>query len=82
MNGTIHFHFAHCIDYLRQYLMCHSDLTLKASRETLYFTKNHEHQCRDFDALHGWVKRNAWPGFLEYFAENESRRDELRMVNS
>ncbi|KAH8662399.1 hypothetical protein BX600DRAFT_498936 [Xylariales sp. PMI_506] len=65
------YHTAHCIDYLRQYLMCHSDISLKASPDSLYFTENPEHQCRDFDAIHKWVNAHAWSGFRDWFAENK-----------
>lgn len=59
-------HTLHCIDYLRQYITCHSDLMLKASKDLTSFTKNNEHYCRDFGAVMSWVEEHSWSGYREW----------------
>lgn len=52
-------HASHCIDYLRQSLMCHGDLTpiyFKWSDEAGLFVSQQESimQCRSWDAIVAW----------------------------
>lgn len=51
----------HCIDYLRQAIMCHGDvtpITFKFNAEIDGYLAQHttEHQCRNFDAIFKWAK--------------------------
>lgn len=53
-------HIMHCVDYLRQAIMCTGDLTLVSSGSDLEFEKGPERQCRDFHAIGDWVRRWRW----------------------
>ena len=51
----------HCIDYLRQVIMCHGDITpitFEWSNERSNYLARHgtEHQCRNFDAIFYWAQ--------------------------
>ncbi|KAE8380419.1 hypothetical protein BDV26DRAFT_290346 [Aspergillus bertholletiae] len=53
-------HIDHCIEMLRQFLMCHADTNLVsanwvAGREKPYPNFNTKHTCRDFDAIVDWA---------------------------
>jgi hypothetical protein len=48
-------HTFHCIDYLRQALICQSDMTLVSTDNDLEFDHAPPRQCRDFDAVRQWV---------------------------
>lgn len=57
-------HFMHCIDSLRQTLMCFSDVTPIPFMwdEKVGHVQHHEtiyHTCRDFDAIRSWALDNA-----------------------
>jgi len=51
-------HVQHCLDLLRQTLMCHADTTVEAvdqvSRGVTGFGV--EHQCRNFEQLKHWTE--------------------------
>jgi hypothetical protein len=54
-------HISHCIDSIRQSLMCSSDISLIVWRwnETAQRMKVHgdiAHSCRNFDAIRQWAK--------------------------
>jgi hypothetical protein len=55
----------HCIDHLRQSLMCTGDMTLIKTfwiekRQRIMADFNNDHMCRNFDALKSWSRsRNA-----------------------
>lgn len=53
-------HTLHCIDYLRQAIVCAGDMTLVNTGEDLEFDHGPPRMCRDFDAVKEWVERNAW----------------------
>jgi hypothetical protein len=54
---------AHCLDYLRQVLMCNADYTVFG----FYFVKDHstgmnfntEHKCKNYDDILAWAE-NYW----------------------
>ncbi|CEJ81371.1 hypothetical protein VHEMI01501 [[Torrubiella] hemipterigena] len=63
-------HLDHCIDVIRQSLMCNADVT------PLTFTRDSRdgvarevaeviHQCRDFDAIRDWAATRAMPGMWD-----------------
>lgn len=63
-HHTIHtgrVHLDHCIDQIRQALMCHSDLTpvpmmpVEGMPDT-FLGNGEAHTCRDFDAIWKWVE--------------------------
>jgi len=49
----------HCIDLLRQTLMCSPDLTVEVKNETLGGVTGFGtvHQCRNWDQLTGWMEK-------------------------
>ncbi|KAI1453925.1 hypothetical protein F4805DRAFT_354269 [Annulohypoxylon moriforme] len=54
-------HNDHCIDYLRQAIMCHGDITpitFEWISEINGYIAHHstEHQCRNFEAIYNWAK--------------------------
>ena len=56
-------HLEHCIDDLRQSLMCSSDITplpwtwVEADQESKEVAEV-VHTCRNFEAIRGWAKEN------------------------
>ncbi|KAK3690281.1 hypothetical protein B0T22DRAFT_379654, partial [Podospora appendiculata] len=60
-------HTDHCIDYLRQAIMCHGDLTpitFEWIPEISGYIAHHstEHQCRDFESIFEWAERRGAHG--------------------
>ena len=58
----------HCIDYLRQVVMCHGDLTpitFEWISEINGYIAHHstEHRCRDFNVIYGWAEGRNTSGF-------------------
>lgn len=68
LNGDVH--LGHCVDQIRQALMCHADLTpvpmkpVEGNEDTL-LGNGEMHTCRDFDAIWGWVEGRSrrWKAF-------------------
>ncbi|KAK9771978.1 putative Cyclochlorotine biosynthesis protein O [Seiridium cardinale] len=61
-------HFDHCIDYLRQVIMCHGDITpitFEWNTELNTYLAHHstEHVCRNFEALFHWAHSRAAEDF-------------------
>lgn len=68
-------HSAHCIDYLRQAAMCHSDISV-----TTYYWRDDDifpvadfsspKACANWDAVADWQKERLWdplqPGYLQH----------------
>lgn len=56
-------HFRHCIDLLRQSLMCQPDMTIETKNETIGGVTGFgtEHVCKDWDALVKWTSK--WEGY-------------------
>ena len=50
-------HVRHCIDLLRQSLMCHADTTLEAKDESVNGVTGFgiEHRCKDWNQLVEWT---------------------------
>lgn len=48
-------HTLHCIDYLRQTLLCQADLTLVPPSSDLNFETAPPRMCRDWHAVERWV---------------------------
>jgi len=53
-------HTLHCVDYLRQAVMCNGDLTLVSTGEDLEFDHSPPRKCRDFGAISDWVLEKKW----------------------
>jgi hypothetical protein len=56
-------HIRHCIDLLRQSLMCNPDLTIEVKNDTVGGVTGFGtmHSCQDWNQLTGWVSQ--WEGF-------------------
>lgn len=68
-----HTHIAHCIDIIRQSLMCASDITVYTWqwREDLGYYANqvkNPHVCRNFDALREWSRVNTERVEFDYYS--------------
>lgn len=52
-------HIRHCIDLLRQSLMCQPDTTVELKNEEIGGVTGFgtEHQCKDWDQLIKWTER-------------------------
>lgn len=53
-------HVLHCIDYIRQGIICHADLTLVDTSEDHSSIGSTARKCRDFSAVERWVRQYAW----------------------
>ncbi|KAK6535803.1 hypothetical protein TWF281_000054 [Arthrobotrys megalospora] len=68
-------HIAHCLDIIRQSLMCSVSVDLISSnwvetQKSPYPDFNVAHQCRDFDAIMGWAqKQQSDARYLERVAD-------------
>lgn len=66
-NETTH-HIKHCLDYLRQAVMCHADTTMEYREEDketrqLGTSGYSAHRCRDFRAAHDFAEEwRVWDG--------------------
>lgn len=58
-------HLDHCVDQIRQALMCHADLTpvpmipVEGGPEGAILGNGEIHTCRDFDAIWEWVEERG-----------------------
>lgn len=51
------YHAAHCFEYLRNQIMCMSDMTLEGSESVLDATGNGQaHMCRNRDEAISWIE--------------------------
>ena len=52
-------HVRHCVDYLRQSLMCHADTTLEVEYEAVGGIRRFgvRHECVDWAGLIAWTGR-------------------------
>lgn len=49
-------HTLHCLDYIREQLMCNADLTLQGTDDLLHFNKTSGHVCRSWESIMRWSK--------------------------
>ncbi|KAK4444366.1 hypothetical protein QBC34DRAFT_360343 [Podospora aff. communis PSN243] len=59
-HHNTYIHREHCIDHIRQMLMCHGDMTLIPTEWTGFLGRNYvnsdvPHTCRNFGKLRDWV---------------------------
>ncbi|KJR86041.1 uncharacterized protein SPSK_09947 [Sporothrix schenckii 1099-18] len=57
-------HPLHCVDWIRQALMCNVDLSLDATEDFWTFGHESRHNCRDFIAVLSWTEENRYRGSL------------------
>ena len=55
-------HMQHCFDYLRQALICASDVSLEERRDEIFGVKGWgtTHQCRSFEAVKSWTEKHRY----------------------
>jgi hypothetical protein len=58
-------HTMHCIDWIRQALMCNADLTLDPTDDYISFGQDSEHKCRDFTKILEWTQEHRYKGSLK-----------------
>lgn len=58
-------HTLHCVDWIRQALMCNADLTLDATDDFHSFGQGSRHSCRNFDAIRDWAQLHGYTGSLD-----------------
>lgn len=65
-------HVQHCIDLLRQTLMCHADTTLEVADEAIGGVDGFrtEHQCRSWEQLVQWTTAQQ----IKYPGQNSTTR--------
>ena len=63
MDGDERVHLEHCLDQVRQALICHADLTPVPMRPVdgggRVLGNAGVHMCRDFDAIRSWVRERG-----------------------
>lgn len=62
-------HLDHCIDSIRQHIMCYGSTTpiptkWREGAQRQHFDSNQDHVCRDFSYLHRYMKRRSQGGDL------------------
>lgn len=53
-------HVTHCLDSIRQIVMCNRDETLLYTEDGNVFGDGQIHQCREWHALESWVTQHAY----------------------
>lgn len=58
-------HIQHCVDWIRQDIMCLADPTLEpfVIADEVRFEPEY-HQCRSFENVRSWAQRNEYPGSM------------------
>jgi len=54
-SEEIEFHRDHCLDYIRQAIMCNGDVTFEPLTQVGINGMGAIHQCRDFDRIFSWA---------------------------
>lgn len=72
MDASHDGHTLHCLDYVRQALMCNIDVMLGATGTYEDFGMNGTHVCRDYDAVTRWAQANQWKGFFVELEPSEN----------
>jgi len=62
-------HTLHCLDYIREQLMCHPDLMLDATEDMIHFDINPGHQCRSSDNITDWAIAHHWEGHRQFLID-------------
>jgi hypothetical protein len=76
-------HTLHCVDWIREQVMCHSDISLRATDDFITFGDlSHGHQCRDHDALVHWIAKYQWEGHKDYLEMHHGTKFKHAMAAS
>lgn len=65
-------HTLHCLDYMREQLLCNSDLTLEGTDDLLHFNKNSGHVCRSNDAITAWAVAHHWNDHRQFLKDTQN----------
>jgi len=63
-------HVLHCVDWLRQALMCNADVTLDPTEDLIAFGDQSEHKCKDFSVISEWAEKNRFKELGRYLKES------------
>ncbi|MCJ1355541.1 MAG: hypothetical protein MMC33_005533 [Icmadophila ericetorum] len=69
-RGILQWHVSHCLDFIRQRLMCTVDtgvfgaVWVNRSDPQQFVDFNTKHVCKNFDAIRAWAERNQMPEHL------------------
>ncbi|KAE9368375.1 hypothetical protein N431DRAFT_347475 [Stipitochalara longipes BDJ] len=65
---VLHWHVSHCVDFIRQRLMCTMDTDVFGSvwvgnrtSASLFVDFNTKHVCKNFDDIRSWAEKNQMP---------------------
>ncbi|KAM7185567.1 hypothetical protein V8F33_012310 [Rhypophila sp. PSN 637] len=61
-------HTLHCLNYIRQTLMCNLDFTLGTTTNYEEYGLTDRRTCRDYEAIVAWIKRHNWKDLDAYEA--------------
>ncbi|KAF3015041.1 hypothetical protein E8E14_010274 [Neopestalotiopsis sp. 37M] len=65
-------HTLHCLDYMREQLLCNSDLTLEGTDDLLHFNKNSGHVCRSSNAITAWAAAHHWNDHRQFLKDTQN----------
>ncbi|CEJ94820.1 hypothetical protein VHEMI10329 [[Torrubiella] hemipterigena] len=66
------YHVGHCIEHVKNSLMCNADVTLSALDKEHFLQAEASyavHQCRDFGSIVRWFEAHEWRGLTEWMAK-------------
>jgi hypothetical protein len=59
-----HGHSLHCIDWVKQALICNADVSLDSTTDFQTFGEGDIHRCRNFDKIRSWAQEHRYKGSL------------------
>ncbi|KAH8649206.1 hypothetical protein BX600DRAFT_502651 [Xylariales sp. PMI_506] len=80
---TIEIHRNHCLEQIRQYIMCHADLTAIPTKyykevDRNYVVSDMPHTCRNFEKIQNWMlDRHGGQSMVHSIFWNETRGGDL-----
>lgn len=80
---TMFAHLAHCLDIVRQQLICQPDTGLlgqvwwNPSAPTAFVDFNTEHKCKNFDAIRQWAEERQIPETVPMDFLQPPKKDDL-----
>lgn len=67
-------HVLHCVNWIRQALMCNADLNLDHSINDFFeFGNGNVHICKDFEAVKRWSEKNRFQGLKEMVKQEKMK---------
>ncbi|KUJ15245.1 uncharacterized protein LY89DRAFT_735374 [Mollisia scopiformis] len=62
-------HTLHCLDYIREQLMCSPDLLLQGTVNLIHFNISKGHTCRNSEMITDWAKSHHWEGHRQFLID-------------